>query len=124
MITSNHMTYLIDFRRKVLTIREKEGLTYEQTAERFGVGIASLTRWAKRLEPRPAKRRRRKIDMDELARDVELFPDSYQYERAQRFGVVQNSIHQGLKRLNVTYKKSPEAPQGGRTATYRLPPAD
>ena len=32
-------------------------------------------------------------------------PDDYQWERAERFGVVQSAIHNALKRLKITYKK-------------------
>lgn len=39
------MTYSIDFRKKVLKIREEEGLSLEGIAIRFGVGKASVMRW-------------------------------------------------------------------------------
>jgi transposase len=45
------MTYSLDFRQKVLAIKEQEGLTGKETAVRFGVGVASITRWEKCLEP-------------------------------------------------------------------------
>ena len=38
------MCYSIDFRKKVLSVREKENLTFKQTAVRFDIGIASITR--------------------------------------------------------------------------------
>ena len=37
------MTYPVLFRRHILAIRDKEGLTLEETSQRFGVGRASLT---------------------------------------------------------------------------------
>ncbi len=46
------MTYSIDYRRKVLSVREKEELTIEQVAKRFCVGIASVTRWLSNIEPK------------------------------------------------------------------------
>jgi hypothetical protein len=45
------MAYPIDFRRKVLEIKYRDGLSFEETALRFGVGKSSVSRWAKRLEP-------------------------------------------------------------------------
>jgi len=39
--------------------------------------------------------------MQALARDVVEYPDSYQYERAERFGVSQRGIALALKRLGV-----------------------
>ncbi len=115
------MTYPIDFRRHVLSVRKKEGLTFEETANRFCLGISSLTRWSKDLEPKAYPLRMYKIDLKALEADVELYPDAYQHERAERFGVCQNAIHQALKKLNVTYKKSFDAPKGGRRKTAMLP---
>ena len=109
------MTYPVPFRRHVLSVREKEGLSFEETADRFSVGIASIKRWAKRLDPKPHERRKiRKIDPEKLAQDVRDHPDAYQYERAARFDVTPKSIWQALRKLGVTYKKSPDAPEGRR----------
>ena len=105
------MTYSVDFRRRVLSIRKKEELTLEQTSQRFGVGRASLCRWLKRLEPDQSKPRRRKIDLAALAEDVRNHPDAYLHERAARFGVVPNAIFQALRRLGVTHKKALKHPK-------------
>ena len=118
------MTYSIDFRRRVLSIRKKEGLTLEQTSQRFGVGRASLCRWLKRLEPDQSGPRKRKIDPAALARDVRQYPDAYRHERAARFGVAPNAIFQALRKLGVTYKKSPPASKGGRRRSACLPRTD
>lgn len=114
------MTYPISFRKHVLAVREREGLTYAQTAERFSVGEASLVRWSKSLEPKPYQRRNGlKIDLDALARDVREHPDAYQYERAERFGVTQKAIWQALRKLRVTYKKIAQPPEGrGRRSGF------
>ena len=99
------MTYPISFRRHVLAVKEREGLTFSQAAERFAVGIASLVRWSAKLEPKEYKRGRGlKIDLEMLAQDVRDFPDAYQYERAERFGVTPKAIWQALRKLGVTYK--------------------
>ncbi len=108
------MAYSIDFRRKVLSVREKEGLTIAEIAERFCVGVASVVRWLKEIEPRKHGYRRRKVDMEALALDVEKYPDAYQSERAARFGVHQNAICHGLKKLGVSYKKNAAASKGVR----------
>ena len=118
------MTYSVDFRRHVLSIRKKEGLTLEEASHRFGVGRASLCRWIRRLEPDQSKPRKRKIDMAALAEDVRQYPDAYLHERAARFGVFPNAIFQALRRLGVTHKKSPASSQGGRRQTAHLPGED
>lgn len=115
------MTYSSDFRRKVLSVRQKEGLTIAQVATRFDVGVASVVRWLKSPEPQKHGYRRRKIDMDALARDVVQYPDAYQSERAVRFGVHQNAIHHGLKKLKVSYKKNTGTSLDLRRRTASLP---
>ncbi len=118
------MTYPVKFRKHVLKVRDKEGLTFKQTALRFSVGVASVVRWANRLEPDQSKPRMRKIDMAALARDVAEYPDAYQYERAARFGVTPKAIWQALRKLGVTYKKSVSPSEGGRDQAYSLPGND
>lgn len=102
------MTYPLKFRQHVLAVQKQEGLSYVQTAQRFKVGIASLVRWTKCVEP--AKTRNKpatKLDMQALAEDIKRYPDAYQYERAARLGVSANGIYHALKRLGVTFKKRP-----------------
>ena len=119
------MAYSLDFRKRVLARREREGLTLHQTADLFGIGIATLTRWVKRVEPRPYTRLSvRKIDLDKLRQDVIDFPDSYQYERAERFDVCPKAIWQALKKIGVTYKKSPQTSKSMRRQTAILPKED
>ena len=115
------MTYSLDFRRKVLSVREKEGLTIAQVAARFDVGIASVVRWLQNPDPKVHGYRCRKIDMDALARDIEQYPDAYQSERAARFGVHQNAICHALKKLKVSYKKNITPSPGMRRHTAHLP---
>lgn len=117
------MTYSLDFRKKALSIRAKEGLTFEETAKRFGVAIASLVRWTNKLEPqrnrcKPAT----KINMQVLKQDILDYPDAYQYERAERLGVSQMGICHALRRIGVTYKKNTSTSQSrSRTESYFLP---
>ena len=46
------MTCSVDFRRKILEMKERDGLSIEEAAVRFGVGQAGVFRWTKRPEPR------------------------------------------------------------------------
>ena len=106
------MTYPISFRRKVLSVREQEGLTIAQTAARFCVGIASVTRWIKNPIPKETRNKpATKIDMAALARDVREYPDAYQAERARRLGVSEKGIGHALRRMNISYKKTLQHPR-------------
>lgn len=119
------MTYSLDFRLHVLSIKEKEGLSFCKLAARVNVGIASLVRWSKK--PEAASTRNKpplKIDREKLKQDVINYPDAYQYERAQRLGVSQTGIWHALKRLKVTYKKNSQTSQSRhRQALCILPKA-
>ena len=107
------MTYSLDFRKKVLQVKAEEGLSFELVSSRFGVGKASVMRWSKELYAKKTRNKSPvKIANDVLLRDVELHPDSYQYERAARLGVSQVGIHLALKRLKMTYKKNLEPSEG------------
>ena len=105
------MAYSHDFRKKVLDIRERENLSIACVAERFNVGIASVVRWLKQIERKPQGFRKSKLDLDQLRQDIFDYPDAYQAERAERFGVSRNSIRWGLKKLGVTYKKTLKHPK-------------
>lgn len=107
------MTYSIDFRRKVFSIKQKEGLSFEQTAKRFNLGKTTLVRWTKKLEPKLTRNKpATKINMEVLKSDVIEYPDAYNYERAKRLGVSTHGIWRALKRLNVTYKKNSKSSKG------------
>ena len=102
------MTYSTDFRKKVLSIKEQDKLTFSETAKRFGVGQASVVRWSQHVEPQRTRNKPTvKLDWEALAQDVEEHPDSYQYERAARFGVSQQGIAYALKKLKLSRKKKP-----------------
>jgi len=119
------MTYSIDFRCKVLSVREKEGLTIAEVAGRFCVGVATVVRWLKRLEPQRTRYKPAiKIDRIALARDVREHPDAYQSERAKRLGASEKGIGHALRRMNITYKKNTSASQSERRRTACLPPKD
>ena len=47
-----------------------------------------------------------KLDMDKLAKDVESSPDDYQWEGAKRLGVAERTIGDGLRRLDISFKKN------------------
>ncbi|CAA2930198.1 IS630 transposase-related protein [Arsenophonus endosymbiont of Bemisia tabaci] len=92
------MSYSIDFRRKVIFTMEEEGLSIRETAKQFRIDSASVSRWINQIEPKTSITRQRKIDKSELIKDVEQYPDAYQKECPEHFGVCQNAIWQALKK--------------------------
>ncbi len=101
------MTYSIDFRKKVLSIKEEENLTFAEVSKRFGVDQASVVRWSSRIEPQKKRNKPSvKLDWEKLAKEVETYPESYQYERAERFGVSPSGIAYALKKLKISRKKN------------------
>ena len=70
------MTYSIDFRKKFLSMKEKEGLSFDQISKRFGVSKRAVFNSTKSL-----------LDMAQCTQDLGSNPNLYQYERVERFGV-------------------------------------
>ena len=100
------MTYPLKFREKVFATKDKFDLTFEETSRRFDIPVRTLFRWQRKLEPCTTRNKpATKIDMDALAKDVEMLPDAYLRERAERFNVRIESIFYALKRLGVSVKK-------------------
>ena len=117
------MTYSLHFRRKVLKIKEKENLSFDAIAKKFNISRAAIFRWSKNIEPQKTRDRKpTKIDMEVLRKDIELYPDSFCYERAQRLGVSSTGIRDAQYRLGVTYKKNSKTSEGkSRKKIYILP---
>ena len=73
-----------------MKIREKESLSFSKVAQRFGVSKQAVYNWSKKIEEKKTRNKPpHKIDMDALKKDIEMYPDAYQYERAAQFGVTQ-----------------------------------
>ena len=45
------MTYSIDFRKKLLAVKEKENMSFESISKRFGVGKNTVFVWTKKISP-------------------------------------------------------------------------
>jgi hypothetical protein len=87
------MSYPIKFRRHILHAKARDCLSFADVSLRFSVDIASVKRGSKQLEPKPYKPRKdRKVDLEALRDDVRTYPDAYQYEHAERFGVTRKAI--------------------------------
>ena len=101
------MTYSVDFRLHALEIKERLNLTYKEAAKRLGIGSATLSRWNKELEPKKYRNKPAvKIDTNILLKDIEMYPDAYHQERADRLQVSKSGIGAALKRLGISRKKN------------------
>ena len=76
------MPYSLDFRKKILSIKSQEKLSFNKTAVRFGGGRTTLVNWEEIMLGLTRNRAPTKIDIQALAKDVEQYPDTYIYERA------------------------------------------
>jgi len=102
------MTYPLAFRKKVLSVKKEQNLTYEQTAKRFDIGKNSIVLWNRNIKPKSTKNRPSiKLDLNLLVKDVKENPDSYQYERAEKFKVSKSCIQAALMKLKISFKKRP-----------------
>lgn len=102
------MTYSLDFRKKVLSVRAAEGLSLEAVAKRFAIGKATVMRWLKQLEAKPTRERScPKLGASVLQQDVEAYPEAYLYERAARLGASASGVHKALHRARLSRKKRP-----------------
>ncbi|MGG2142362.1 IS630 transposase-related protein [Symbiopectobacterium sp. RP] len=91
-------------------------MSIRETAKQFRIGPASVSRWINQIASKASTTRQRKSDKSELIKDVEPYPDAYQKERAERFGVCQKAIWQALKKLGLTYKKTLRHPKADESA--------
>ena len=101
------MTYSVHFRKKVLSVKEKDGLSLAAVSKKFSISKNTVFLWTKNITPKMYRKKRpTKINTEKLKEDIAQYSDAYQYERAERLGVSQSAIYSALKRLKVTYKKN------------------
>jgi len=102
------MAYPAVFRKKLLSVMKEQGLTIPEAAERFGVGMASVSRWKNNPDPDFSRDKPgTKIDRDALAQDLAEHPDDFLHERAARFSVSVSGMGAAVKRLGFSRKKKP-----------------
>lgn len=115
------MTYSLDFRQHVLTIKVAEGLSFVEASKRFKIGKNTLFLWSKNITPQLKRNKpATKIDMDALREDIVRYPDAYYYERASRLQVSKTGIYWAMKRLGVSYKKNTQTSKSRRRITYLI----
>jgi len=117
--------YSEDFRERVLKLSQEERLSIRETEKRFKVSKTTLMKWKHGFIPKTTRNKPTvSVDMDALKKDIEQYPDAYQYERAARLGCGRGGIYHALKRLGVTYKKNTQASKSDSRKTICVLPTD
>lgn len=101
------MTYGIDLRERVIEYVSVGG-SKAAASRQFKVSLWCVQNWCLRgdLSAKRHPTRHRKIDMQKLSRHLQDQPDTILRERAIAFGVTQQAIWYGLRRLKATHKKN------------------
>lgn len=109
--------YNLTFIKKVLKLRKE--LSIRKVAKKYDISTRSIQDWEKGLLPKGTRKRNNtKLKIELLISDVKEYPDSYQYERAQRLGVSESCIWSNLKKLKISYKKNTKTSQSRRREAF------
>lgn len=102
------MRYSIDFRKRVVDFVNAGGSKAE-ASRRFSVSRTIIYEWLNDSDPftyeKPGPRGPRSLNVDELKKHVNDFPDQTLSERACHFNVSPFCIWYRLKKLGITRKK-------------------
>jgi transposase len=104
------MAYSADY-RKVAIEYKRNGHTFKDLKEAFGITPRTYYQWVKILEEtgmtklKIARTRRGKINPIELKNAVEEKPDLYLRELYEKFNCSMTAVHKRLVQLGFTYKK-------------------
>ena len=103
------MRYSSDLRKRVLDFIQNGGSKAE-AARRFQVSRTCIYQWLAAPNPltyqKPGPRKPHRLDPDELATHVKALPDATQKELAAHFGVSQQGVWYGLKKIGCSRKKN------------------
>jgi transposase len=117
--------YSTDLRARVIEYVEK-GHTQKESAARFGVSDRTVWNWVKlkretgSLKVEAVPRSPHKLPNEELVSYVRAHPDAYLKEIAEHFNCGVSSVHGALKRLGITYKKTPFVSRKKRRKTETI----
>lgn len=108
--------YNLTFIKKVLQKRKQYSI--RKLAEKYDLSPQTIQNWERgKLPTGKRNRTNTKLNIDSLLEDVKEYPDSYQYERAERLGVSEACIWSNLKKLGITYKKNSKTSKSRRRET-------
>ena len=103
------MRYSSDLRKRVLDFIS-DGGSKAAASRTFEISRRCIYNWLNAEDPlayqKPGPHGSQSLDSAALKQHVADFPDATQNERATHFGVSRHCIYYGLKKLNITRKKS------------------
>jgi transposase len=114
--------YSEDLRERVIGYIES-GHTYKEASERYGVSERTICNWIRlrketgSLKAESVPRSPHKLHDEDLLCYVKANPDAFLREIAVHFGCSRSGVHKALKRLGITYKKTPFVPGKKRRET-------
>ena len=102
--------YSLDFRDKIQQA-SNEGLSAKNIARNFRIGIATVYRFVKLYKsgiigPKKRSNYHTKIPINKIGEYVEKNPDHTLKEIGDFFSIVPSTVHQYLRKLDITYKKN------------------
>jgi transposase len=109
--------YSLDFINKVL--KQRTAFSIKKLSEKYDISTRTIQNWIQGKLPQGKRNRpNTKLEINLLIENVKNYPDSYQYERAERLCVSEACIYDNLKRLNITYKKTLKHPKADEEKHY------
>jgi transposase len=103
----------VDLRQRVINW-VLDGHTRKNASEVFKVHYQTVNTWVSRYlktgecaSQKALHSKSYKLDLEALRQDVQKAPDSFQSERACRFGVVQSTVSKAMSKWGLTRKKKP-----------------
>ena len=105
------MAYSADFREAAIEYWQS-GCNKEELYKAFKIYPSRVYEWLRHKEKTGSlkacypKRRKRKIDLEELRRAVERKPDAYLRELGKQFDCTEQAIFYALQKLDITIKKN------------------
>ncbi|QMT32128.1 IS630 transposase-related protein [Alysiella filiformis] len=115
------MAYSQDLRKQILK-SVASGMTIRQASAFYGISTHTINQWKRNgIERKKRQFKPLKVNHEALLKDVENYPDAFQYERAKRLGVTASAICYALKQLKISVKKDEPTPKTRTRAAKSVP---
>ena len=112
--------YSLQFIKKVLN--QRNILSIQKLSDKYDISTRTIQNWIQGKLPKGKRNKpNTKLAIEALIEDVKQYPDSYQYERAERLGVSEACVWSNLKKLSISYKKNTTTPESRRREAKFIP---